>query len=440
MSEINISVKGTKRLKTAGKYCADDIVVTALGGDTDIKIQSSKTVTPTKSQQTVTPDSGYDALSSVTVEKIPDSYIQPSGTKQIIANGEQDVREYEKVNVAVSSSVSLQEKTVTPTKSLQEVNPDSGFGGLSKVTVNPIPSSFVEPSGTKEITDNGTHNVKEYESVNVQIEQTAPVIEPLEITENGTYTAPNGVDGYSPITVNVASSGGGENKLAKVLNNTEEYEITASDLEGATTIKQYGFYAATKMKSIDIPESVTSIGNYAFHECSKLTSITFPNSVTSIGSSACYHCTGLKSVTIGNGVTSIGAWAFMACNRLTSITIGSGVTSISMQAFYNCTSMQYYDFTSHTTVPTLVNANAFSGIPTTCEIRVPMALVEEWKAATNWSTYASQIVGVDTNKMTISVDGETLNIEAENVYVEDDTLYINSDNAYVEGDTLYINS
>lgn len=29
-----------------------------------------------------------------------------------------------------------------------------------------------------------------------------PVIEPLSITENGVYTAPTGVDGYSPITVN----------------------------------------------------------------------------------------------------------------------------------------------------------------------------------------------------------------------------------------------
>lgn len=32
-----------------------------------------------------------------------------------------------------------------------------------------------------------------------------PVIRPLEITENGTYTVPEGVDGYSPITVNVSS-------------------------------------------------------------------------------------------------------------------------------------------------------------------------------------------------------------------------------------------
>lgn len=35
------------------------------------------------------------------------------------------------------------------------------------------------------------------------------VIEPLQVTENGTYTAPAGVDGYNPVTVDVAGSGGG---------------------------------------------------------------------------------------------------------------------------------------------------------------------------------------------------------------------------------------
>lgn len=34
------------------------------------------------------------------------------------------------------------------------------------------------------------------------------VIEPLEVTENGTYTAPDGVHGFSPVVVNVAASGG----------------------------------------------------------------------------------------------------------------------------------------------------------------------------------------------------------------------------------------
>ena len=53
-----------------------------------------------------------------------------------------------------------------------------------------------------------------------------------------------------------------------------------------------------------------------------------------------------------------------------------------------------YDFTRHTAVPTLSNTNAFNNISADCEIRVPAALADEWKAATNWSTYASYIVGV----------------------------------------------
>ena len=36
-----------------------------------------------------------------------------------------------------------------------------------------------------------------------------PVIAPLNVTENGTYTAPTGVDGYSPVTVNVPTGGAG---------------------------------------------------------------------------------------------------------------------------------------------------------------------------------------------------------------------------------------
>lgn len=37
----------------------------------------------------------------------------------------------------------------------------------------------------------------------------SPIINALNVTQNGTYTAPSGVDGYSPITVNVSGGGGG---------------------------------------------------------------------------------------------------------------------------------------------------------------------------------------------------------------------------------------
>lgn len=57
------------------------------------------------------------------------------------------------------------------------------------------------------ITENGTYTapsgVDGYSPITVEVSDTPAVIEPLAITANGTYEASAGVDGYSPITVNV---------------------------------------------------------------------------------------------------------------------------------------------------------------------------------------------------------------------------------------------
>lgn len=46
------------------------------------------------------------------------------------------------------------------------------------------------------------------------------VIQPLSVTQNGTYTAPTGVDGYSPITVSVSGGGGASNIVTGTFKGT----------------------------------------------------------------------------------------------------------------------------------------------------------------------------------------------------------------------------
>ena len=187
--------------------------------------------------------------------------------------------------------------------------------------------------------------------------------------------------------------------------------------DGVTSIASNAFSNCYSLTSITIPNSVTSIGQAAFTTCYSLPSITLPNSVTSIGEYAFSYCYSLASITIPDGVTSIEQYAFSDCYSLASIIIPDGVTSITNRVFYNCYSLSsitipnsvtsiesrafnscysvaFYDFTACTSVPTLSNKNAFSGIAADCQIRVPASLVDAWKAATNWSTYADHIMGV----------------------------------------------
>ena len=164
--------------------------------------------------------------------------------------------------------------------------------------------------------------------------------------------------------------------------------------DGVTSIGDSAFSSCSSLANVSIPDGVTSIGNYSFQSCYSLASINIPDGVTSIGDKAFYQCYSLASISIPDGVTSIGDSAFRYCHSLASINISDSVTSIGDQAFGYCYGAFCFDFTKHTAVPTLTGTNAFQGIPDDCQIRVPVALVDEWKAATNWSTYADKIVGV----------------------------------------------
>ena len=152
------------------------------GGSSDVKLQS-KTVTPSENTQTVNPDSSYDALSSVTVEAISNTYIGSSVTKksaatytpgtsnQSIASGQylSGAQTIKGDSNLIASNIkkgvtifnvtgsyneatggpTLQSKAVSPSESTQTVSPDNGYDGLSKVTVNAISSTYIGSDVTK---------------------------------------------------------------------------------------------------------------------------------------------------------------------------------------------------------------------------------------------------------------------------------------------------
>lgn len=159
-----------------------------------------------------------------------------------------------------------------------------------------------------------------------------------------------------------------------------------------TEIGQSAFDNCGTLKSIIIPDTTATIGDYCFRYCKVIQNIIIPNSVISIGADCFDFCSSLTNVILSNNITKIPSYCFADCTNLPSIIIPNGVQTIDSGAFYNCYNLQYIDFSNHTSVPTLSNKNAFSY--TTCVFRVPSALLDEWKAATNWSTYADRIVGV----------------------------------------------
>ena len=258
--------------------------VSGISGGGNYTLQS-KTATPTKSQQSVAPDSGYYGLSGVTIAPIPEAYQNVSA----VTAGDEDVLSGKVIVDATGESVTgtmpnngavsktldatsgnqtytvpkgfhsgsgsvgivLENKTATPTKSSQEVTPTSGKV-LGKVTVDPIPSAYQDVTnvdatssdvleGKTIVTSNGT----ETEGTMTNRGAVSHVLDAT--TGNQSYTVPigyhngNGVVSISLETKTATPSASAQNitpTSGKVLSRVTVNAIPAyyGDTTGDTAV------------------------------------------------------------------------------------------------------------------------------------------------------------------------------------------------------------
>lgn len=185
-------------------------------GEAADPVLQEKSVTPTKSAQAITPDSGYDGLSKVNVGAIPNEYIVPSGTKTVTANGTHDVNAYKSVSVNV-----------------------------------PIPDGYIKPSGVLNVTANGSYDVTDKASVTVAVPENEPKLQEKTITMNGDVFPDSGYDGLSKVTVNVPT--GGEETFVE----PDEKDVNFYDYDGT---RLYSYTVAEAQSLSALPPLPTRYG------------------------------------------------------------------------------------------------------------------------------------------------------------------------------------
>lgn len=212
--------------------------VSGVAGGGNYSLQS-KTATPTKLQQNVTPDSGYYGLSDVTISPIPDQYQDVSSvtagaadvlTGKMIVTSEGTVTAGTMPNNgAVSKTLTASDasytvpkgyhsgtgkvvivpeaKTTTPTKQQQSVTPTAGKV-LSSVTVEPIPDEYITTEDATAAAGQILEDETAYvggEKVTGTMPNNGSASKTLDVTTQS-YTIPEGYhDGTGQVEITVES-------------------------------------------------------------------------------------------------------------------------------------------------------------------------------------------------------------------------------------------
>lgn len=195
-----------------------------------------------------------------------------------------------------------------------------------------------------------------------------------------------------------------------------EHTLSTYSNDRVTSIGYGTFHRNVNLKSISFP-NVTSVNNYAFWGCKLLSTIDIPKLQT-IGSYA-FNGNSVVNLVLPELITaeSYAFGSMLACKTVVApklVTVGAncfrGVNGSKLQkvdfgaveelannAFYSNSNLDTLIIRTNK-VCTLGNTTALSLSKIekkTGYIYVPETLVEQYKAATNWATYASQFRAIE---------------------------------------------
>ena len=177
-----------------------------------------------------------------------------------------------------------------------------------------------------------------------------------------------------------------------------------------TSSSRSAFRLNSSITTVAVPATVTEIGDYAFSSCSDLTAVSLPSGLTKIADDLFSHCTKLAKCDIPEGVTTIGSRAFNDCRELLSLTLPATVNNLGTNCFDGMGNEAGSDATTLTCLaatPPNADPHTFTGY--TGKVAVPAASVDAYKAATGWSTVASQIEAIATPTWPVTIGGVTYN-------------------------------
>lgn len=144
-----------------------------------------------------------------------------------------------------------------------------------------------------------------------------------------------------------------------------------------SSVEQIIQFSKEQLQPSDTPFGYNNSTHYVYIGDEEVRNIVIPSTITNIRSASFYRFNRILSVDIPSTVTTIGTVAFQQCSLLATVIVRA------------------------TTPPSLSNANAFNNNASDRKFYVPYSadhsVLDAYKAATNWSTYASSIYELDEN-------------------------------------------